>query len=74
LNRALIQMPSEDHPEVELDRAQCMGAGNCAALAPLAFATDDEGIVVLLDPTAATPDELRAAEQNCPSGAIHLLP
>jgi ferredoxin len=64
---------SEVHPQIELDRTLCIGAGNCAALAPLAFDTDEEGIVVFLDPTAATTEEFVAAEQNCPSGAIRLV-
>jgi ferredoxin len=63
---------SEAHPKIELDRTLCIGAGNCAAVAPLAFDTDEEGIVLVLDPTAATMAELVAAEQNCPSGAIRL--
>lgn len=57
-------------PRVTVDRDMCMGAGNCAQAAPLSFDTDDDGIVVLLDPTASTADELAAAEQNCPAGAI----
>jgi ferredoxin len=63
---------SRVRPQVVVDRAECMGAGNCAAAAPLTFDTDDEGLVVLLDLTASSIDELRAAEQNCPSGAIRL--
>lgn len=61
-------------PRVVLDRDVCIGAGNCVLAAPKAFDLDDDGVVVLLDPDAASPEELEQAEGSCPSGAIRLEP
>jgi ferredoxin len=58
-------------PRVRVDR-ELIGAGNCAQLAPGAFAVDEHELVVILDPAAATDDELRTAAERCPSGAIYL--
>jgi ferredoxin len=57
---------------VEVDRDLCVMTGSCALHAPKTFSHDDDGIVVLGDPAVSTSDELAAAEDNCPSGAIRL--
>ena len=57
---------------VEVDRELCVMSSNCALHAPQTFSSDDDGIVVLGDPSASTIEELEAAEYNCPSGAIGL--
>jgi len=57
---------------VEVDRNVCIGAGNCSFFAPKTFDHDDDGIVVLVDAAASSPEELRDAQHNCPSGAIKL--
>jgi ferredoxin len=57
---------------VNVERELCIGAGNCVRLAPAAFALDEDQLVVLTDPAAASDDELRAAEDACPAGAIYV--
>jgi ferredoxin len=58
--------------KVSVDRDLCIGSGNCANLAPRAFALDEQQISVVIDPEAATEEQLRAAERSCPVGAILL--
>lgn len=53
----------------ELDRDRCIGVGNCVAVAPQSFDQDDDGVVVFLSELADM-DSVRAAAQECPSGAI----
>jgi ferredoxin len=56
--------------DIAIDRDVCMGSGNCSFWAPGVFDLDDDGIAVVLDPTAAPPDKIRLAEQGCPTRAI----
>ena len=56
--------------EIEINREQCMGSGNCSFWAPGVFDLDDEGIAVVLDPTAQPEDKIVPAGQGCPTQAI----
>src|SRR5207249_4140816 len=56
--------------KVEVDRDVCIGSGDCARLAPTAFALDDDDRAYVLDPESVDAETLRQAERNCPSGAI----
>jgi len=55
---------------VTVDRATCIGAGDCVRRAPGAFALDAENVATVIDPAGADEESLRAAERSCPSGAI----
>ncbi|MGH2744255.1 MAG: ferredoxin [Pseudonocardiaceae bacterium] len=55
---------------VTVDRELCIGAGNCARIAPKVFQLDDEEVAIVIDPTGAAADLLRRAAKSCPSGAI----
>lgn len=57
---------------VIVDRDICIGAENCVNAAPGAFELDGEFKAVVVDQDAATEDQLKAAERNCPSGAIRI--
>ena len=56
--------------EVEIDRDVCMGSGNCMYEAPGAFDLDDDGIAVVVDPSAVDEDKVMSAARKCPTGAI----
>jgi len=56
--------------DVEIDRDVCMGSGNCMYEAPGVFDLDDDGVAVVVDPTASSDDAVMAAARNCPTGAI----
>lgn len=63
-----------EHELVTVDEDRCVGSGECARVAPTAFALDeDEGLAVVLDTARATPPEqLERAVRECPTGAIRL--
>ncbi|MFI6076510.1 ferredoxin [Actinoplanes sp. NPDC051343] len=63
--------------KVTVDRDRCIGAGNCALLAPSVFDQRmDDAVVVLLD--SSPPDDSRPAVQEavdrCPAAVIALQP
>ena len=47
-----------------------MGSGNCSFWAPGVFDLDDEGIAVVVDPTAQPDEKIVLAAQGCPTQAI----
>jgi ferredoxin len=59
--------------EIEINRDACMGSGNCSFWAPGVFDLDDEGIAVVLDPTAQPEDKIILAGQGCPTQAISIV-
>ena len=59
---------------VEIDRDVCMGSGSCVFQAPGAFALDDDGIALVVDPAAAPEASVRTAAARCPSKAITVTP
>jgi ferredoxin len=59
--------------EIEINREVCMGSGNCSFWAPGVFDLDDEGIAIVVDPTAAPEDEIILAGQGCPTQAISII-
>jgi ferredoxin len=66
---------SDVRRRIVADPEVCIGAGNCAMVAPRTFDLDpDELIVVVLDENVS-PEEaplVRDAVSQCPSGAIAL--
>jgi ferredoxin len=56
--------------EIRIDREKCMGSGNCSFWAEGVFDLDDEGIAVVVDPTAGPEDKIILAMQGCPTQAI----
>lgn len=61
--------------KVTVDQDKCCGAGQCVVLAPDVFdQREEDGIVVLLDPTpaAALHADVREAASVCPAAAITL--
>ena len=56
--------------EISIDRENCMGSGNCTFTAPGVFGLDDEGIAVVLDPTAQPDEKSVLAARGCPTQAI----
>lgn len=61
--------------KVEIYEDKCVGAGQCAALAPEVFdQSDDDGGVILLDekPPQDQHDNTRRAAAACPALAIVL--
>lgn len=61
--------------KIHVDETKCCGASQCVLIAPDIFdQRDEDGIVVLLDPTPAPPHHppAREAAAVCPAAAIRL--
>ncbi|HEY8866627.1 MAG TPA: ferredoxin [Solirubrobacteraceae bacterium] len=58
---------------IEVDRALCYGFGDCVDSQPAVFALDDEDVAIVLDPDAASVDDIIEAAQNCPVDAIIVI-
>lgn len=59
---------------VVVQTSACVGAGQCALVAPDVFDQDDDGIVLLLEaaPQGADADAATRAARLCPARAISL--
>ncbi len=58
---------------MRIDRDLCIGAATCIALAPKAWALDDEAKAIILDTTdEETDDALLEAAKGCPVMAIFI--
>lgn len=57
-------------PRVEVDQEMCVGSGNCVEVAQGVFKLNDEDKAEVVDPTAASMEDLREAEEQCPVAAI----
>ena len=55
---------------IDVDRELCMGSGNCIFWAPGVFELDDDGIAVVVDPSASPADKIALAVDGCPTKAI----
>jgi ferredoxin len=56
--------------EITVDRALCIGSGDCVDTAPDVFQLDDEDKAVVVDPDGASVDDVIEAARNCPVSAI----
>jgi ferredoxin len=59
--------------EVTVDRALCIGSGDCVDTAPDVFQLDDEDKAVVVDPDGAPVDDVVEAARNCPVSAIFVF-
>jgi len=59
--------------DIRIDREACMGSGNCSFWAPGVFDLGDDGIAVVLEPSAQAEDKIVLAAQGCPTQAIAVL-
>lgn len=55
---------------VRIDRALCVGFGDCVQAAPEAFALDDEDVATFKNPSVVERERLLAACGECPVDAI----
>lgn len=68
----LLEMPGPAGLRVLLDRAACIGAGDCVAAAPGAFALDTDSRVRFVNPSSVDARAIRRAAERCPTDAILL--
>lgn len=58
---------------VRIDRTLCVGFGDCVEKAPEAFALDDDGVAVFVEPDSVDPERLLEACAVCPVDALTVL-
>lgn len=58
--------------EIRVDRARCMGSGQCVHWAPGVFDQDDDGISIVVDPRGDPEEKIVHAVTSCPVQAITL--
>ena len=56
--------------QIRVDRALCIGSGDCVDTAPEVFQLDEEEKAVVIDPHGAPLEEVLEAAGNCPVTAI----
>jgi ferredoxin len=59
--------------EITVDRALCIGSGDCVDTAPDVFQLDDEDKAVVVDADGAPVDDVVTAASNCPVAAIFVV-
>ena len=64
------QVSAKNRIIIEVDRGLCFGFGDCVDSQPDVFALDDEDVAIVIDPDAASVDDIIEAGMNCPVDAI----
>jgi ferredoxin len=64
------QVSAKNRIVVEVDRALCFGFGDCVDTLPDVFRLDEEDVAAVIDPDAASVDDIIEAAMNCPVDAI----
>jgi ferredoxin len=67
------ELSAQNRIEVTVDRALCIGSGDCVDSAPNVFQLDEEDKAVVVDPDGASVDEIVQAAGNCPVSAIFVV-
>ena len=62
----------EEPIQIAVDRAECIGSGQCVIVAPKAFRLDESMKAAVLDPSAETLDNILEAAEMCPTRAIYV--
>lgn len=58
---------------IDVDRALCIGSGDCVDTAPDVFQLDHEDKAVVVDPDGAAQDLVLEAAGNCPVTAVFVV-
>jgi ferredoxin len=66
-------LSAKNRIEVTVDRALCIGSGDCVDTAPDVFQLDDEDKAVVVDPDGAPLEDILAAAGGCPVSAIFVI-
>ena len=67
---AAEELSPENRIRIEVDRALCIGSGDCVDTAPEVFELDSEDKARVIDPDGAPTDLVIEAASNCPVTAI----
>jgi ferredoxin len=64
------ELSPQNRIRIEVDRALCIGSGDCVETAPAVFELDGEDKAVVIDPDGEPTDIVIEAAGNCPVTAI----
>jgi ferredoxin len=67
------ELSPENRISIVVDRALCIGSGDCVDTAPDVFQLDAEDKAVVVDPDGASVDDVLDAASNCPVSAIFVV-
>jgi len=67
------ELSAKNRIEIVVDRALCIGSGDCVDTAPDVFQLDAEDKAVVVDPDGAPEGEVIEAAANCPVTAIFVV-
>lgn len=56
-----------------VDKARCIGSGDCIETAPAVFAFDEQGKSSVIDPAGAPEAAIVSAARSCPVKAISVV-
>ena len=69
----MAELSRQNRIAITVDRALCIGSGDCVDSAPAVFELDSEDKAVVIDPDGASTDEVLEAAGNCPVTAIFVV-
>jgi ferredoxin len=69
----MAELSPKNRIQITVDRAVCIGSGDCVDTAPNVFQLDEEDKAVVVDPDGASVDEVVQAAGNCPVSAIFVV-
>jgi len=67
------ELSPRNRVHIEVDRALCIGSGDCVDTAPDVFQLDAGDKAVVVDPDGAPADVVLEAAGNCPVTAIFVI-
>jgi ferredoxin len=67
------ELSPQNRIAITVDRALCIGSGDCVDTAPDVFQLDEEDKAVVVDPDGASVDDVIVAAGNCPVSAIFVV-
>ncbi len=69
----MADLSPKNRIHIDVDRALCIGSGDCVDTAPDVFQLDAEEKAVVVDPDGAPVDDVIEAAGNCPVSAIFVI-
>jgi ferredoxin len=69
----MAELSAENRIEITVDRALCIGSGDCVDTAPDVFKLDDEEKAIVIDPDGAPLQDVLDAAANCPVSAVFVV-
>jgi ferredoxin len=69
----VTELSPKNQIRIEVDRALCIGSGDCVDTAPAVFELDQDDKARVIDPDGAPVEEVLEAAGNCPVTAIFVV-